>query len=203
MDRWERFNNFVYFMLKLAYINVLWILFTVLGLGIFGLFPATTAMFSLVHKVINGQKKMKIFSTFWKEYKSNFFKTNGMGLIFLFVVYFLYFDFMFLHVNSGKLQFLYPILILITVSTLLCLSFFFPVYIRFKLTFLQYFKQAFLIAITSPIEVIQLGLVAVGISTATYFLPGIIPLFPASVFAYFSLKICNKALEKIELKQAV
>lgn len=190
-------------MLKLAYINVLWILFTVLGLGIFGLFPATTAMFSLVHKVINGQKKMKIFSTFWKEYKSNFFKTNGMGLIFLFVVYFLYFDFMFLHVNSGKLQFLYPILILITVSTLLCLSFFFPVYIRFKLTFLQYFKQAFLIAITSPIEVIQLGLVAVGISTATYFLPGIIPLFPASVFAYFSLKICNKALEKIELKQAV
>lgn len=203
MDRWERFNNFVYFMLKLAYINVLWILFTVLGLGIFGLFPATTAMFSLVHKVTNGQKKMKIFSTFWKEYKSNFFKTNGMGLIFLFVVYFLYFDFMFLHVNSGKLQFLYPILILITVSTLLCLSFFFPVYIRFKLTFLQYFKQAFLIAITSPIEVIQLGLVAVGISTATYFLPGIIPLFPASVFAYFSLKICNKALEKIELKQAV
>lgn len=203
LERWEQFNKLVYLMLKLAYINALWILFTIVGLGVFGIFPATAAMFSLMPKLINKSDKIKIFPTFWAEYKSNFFKLNGIGLIFAAVIYFLYYDFTFLHINTGTFQFLYPILILITISTILTLLFFFPVFVHFKLKFFQYFKQALLIAITSPIEVIQIILVAVLVVVTTYFLPGIIPLFPGSVFAYVATKISFKAFDKIKVKKGI
>ncbi|WP_396954475.1 DUF624 domain-containing protein, partial [Niallia sp.] len=39
---------------KLMYVNALWMGCTFLGLGIFGFFPATAAMFSVVRKWIMG-----------------------------------------------------------------------------------------------------------------------------------------------------
>ncbi|MBO1911160.1 DUF624 domain-containing protein, partial [Microvirga sp. 3-52] len=62
---WESFNNIAHRMIELIYINILWILFTILGLGIFGIFPATVSMFTIVRKIIVKEEKFKIFNTFW------------------------------------------------------------------------------------------------------------------------------------------
>jgi uncharacterized membrane protein YesL len=75
------------------------------------------------------------------------------------------------------------------------------VYAYFNLNFLHYFKQAFLIAITSPLEVLTIALMA----GVTYFLlslfPGAIPLFSGSVFAYLATIISNRAFRRIEEKK--
>ncbi|WP_186668381.1 YesL family protein [Sporosarcina sp. BP05] len=203
MVGWDKFNRIAYRMIELAYINILWIVFTLIGLVAFGIFPATTAMFAVVRKLIKDEEKFKIFPTFWNSFRADFLKVNGLGLVFLTVSYFFYFDFYFLQQNSGMLQFLYPILIFILISGIVTFLFFFPVYAHFNLKFFQYIKQSFLIAITSPIEVIAIGATAIGIYFVTTFIPGIIPLFTGSVFAYVATLISFRAFARIERRNNV
>lgn len=201
MERWQTFNNIIYFILKLMYVNVLWILFTLVGLVAFGIFPATGAMFSTIKKITAEQEKTPIFRTFWKFYRKDFLVLNGHFFIFLVVYYFIYFDIQFLMANEGKLTFLYPIVLLISISFSITLLFFFPVFTHFKLSFLQYIKQAFLIAVTNVKELLFIFLSLVAIVVITYYLPGIILILPASVFAYVSTKFSKKAFEKIVVKK--
>lgn len=201
MIGWEKFNRISYRMIELAYINLLWIFFTLVGLIAFGFFPATAAMFAVVRKLIRDEEKFKILPTFWTLFRADFLKTNGFGLIFLVISYCFYFNFSFLQLNSGELQFLFPVLIFILISSIITLFFFFPVYVHFNLKFFQYLKQSFLIAITSPIEVITIGALAGSIYFVTTLFPGIIPLFTGSVFAYVATLISFRSFARIEKKK--
>ncbi|WP_318615594.1 YesL family protein [Sporosarcina sp. YIM B06819] len=203
MVGWEKFNRIAYKMIEVIYINVLWILFSAIGLGLFGIFPATAAMFIVVRKLINNEESIKIFPAYWTSFRSNFLQANGFGMIFLLIAYFFYFDFYFLQLNSGKLEFLYPVLIFILISGIVTLLFFFPVYAHFDLKFFQYFKQSLFISITSPIEVIAIGASAAIIFFVTTILPGIIPIFTGSVFAYAATFISIRAFARIERRQSI
>ncbi|MBO0600731.1 DUF624 domain-containing protein [Sporosarcina sp. E16_3] len=203
MIGWEKFNRIAHRMIALAYINGIWILFSLVGLIAFGIFPATTAMFAVVRKLIKDEEHFKIFPTFWTLFRTDFLTANGFGLVFLIVAYFFYFDFYFLQMNSGKFQFLFPVLIFVLISSILTLLFFFPVYAHFNLSFFQYIKQSFLIAITSPIEVIAIGASAGFIYMSAIVFPGIIPLFTGSVFSYLATLISFRAFARIEKRKNV
>ncbi|MGB5946593.1 YesL family protein [Paenisporosarcina sp.] len=200
---WDNFERVANRMIQLAYINVLWIFFTLVGLGIFGLSPSTTAMFGVVRKLIRKEVGIKIFPTFWSLFRQDFIKANGFGLILAAIAYFLYFDFTFIQLNNGRFDFLLPVIGFVLISCIATALFLFPVYAHFNLKFLHYIKQAFLIAITSPLEVLAIALLA----GVTYFLlslfPGAIPLFSGSVFAYFATIISIRAFRRIEDKKKI
>ncbi|MFB8735503.1 YesL family protein [Bacillus sp. SL00103] len=61
MSRMRRMCEWV---MRLAYTNLLWSLFTMLELGIFGLMPATTALFSVMRKWIQGHEQISVFRLF-------------------------------------------------------------------------------------------------------------------------------------------
>lgn len=199
---WDNFNLVATRILELAYINVLWILFTLVGLGVFGIFPSTTAMFGVVRKLIRKEGHVKIFSTFWTLFRQDFIKANGFGFILLAFAYFLYIDFTFIYLNDGQFGFLLPVIAFVFISCLATVLFLFPVYVHFNLKFFHYIKQSFLIAITSPIEVLSIALLAVAIYFSITLFPGAIPLFSGSVFAYFATIISLRAFKRIEAKQA-
>src|SRR5690606_14573692 len=117
---WEYFNTLAYKLLKVAYINVLWILFSIVGLGIFGLFPATTAMYAVTRKLIIGESNFNIFSVFWGYFKKDFLKANGFGLIIVITAFILYFDFMFV-VEKSNFQLLLPIFVFMLVAFIVTL----------------------------------------------------------------------------------
>lgn len=190
-------------MIKLAYINLLWIGFTIIGLGLFGLFPATTALFTIVRNWMRGEKTVGIFKTFWEIYRQDFFTSNGFSLLFVGVGYILYYDLLFLQLNSGKLQLLFPVLILILISYIITLLFFFPVFVHFDLKFFQYMKQSFLIAITSPFEIIQMIIAIAILSFIVSLLPGIIPLFTGSILAVAMTWISLRAFAKVERRKGI
>lgn len=50
--------------MRLAYVNFLWILFTLAGFIVFGFFPATIATFAVVRKWIFDTTDIPIFTTF-------------------------------------------------------------------------------------------------------------------------------------------
>lgn len=198
---WDNFNRVANRMIELAYINILWIFFTLAGLGVFGIFPATTAMFGVIRKRIGKEADVKIFPAFWTLFRQDFLKANGLGLILVAIAYFLYFDIIFIQLNNGEFDYLLPFIAFILISYIATSLFFFPVFVHFDLKFFHYIKQSFLIAITSPIEVVAIGAV-VGV---TYFLisifPGAIPLFLGSVIAYLTTLISLRAFRRIERKK--
>ena len=198
---WDNFNRVAIRMIELAYINVLWIFFTLVGLGIFGIFPATTAMFGVIHKLRGSIVDMKIFPTFWLLFRQDFLKANGFGLIFLIIAYLVYFDFKFVQLNNGQFNFLLPVLAFVLLSFTATALLFFPVYAQFNLRFFSYFKQSFLIAVTSPFEVLAIALLLAIICFILGILPGAIPLFSGSVFAYFATLISYRAFRRIERKK--
>ncbi|MFJ7826011.1 YesL family protein [Psychrobacillus sp. NPDC096623] len=197
---WENFSTLAYKIMTLAYINLLWILFSIVGLGILGLFPATTAMYAITRKLIIGETNFNIFSVFWGNFKKDFLKANGFGLITAITVYILYFDFMFV-VQKNDFQFLLPIFLFILIAFLATLIFLFPVYTHFNLRFYQYIRQSFFIAITSPIELVLISASAIVIYFLLTLFPGAIPLFSGSIFAYISTFLSFRAFERIEKKK--
>ncbi|WP_062047605.1 YesL family protein [Bacillus sp. JCM 19034] len=64
---------------KLVYLNFLWVIFSILGLGLFGFFPAMAATFSVVHQWMNKNTDMSLFKEFWRAYKMYFIKSNVLG----------------------------------------------------------------------------------------------------------------------------
>ncbi len=46
---------------KIAYLNLLWLGFTLLGLIIFGIFPATAATFTVARKWVTGYPDVAIY----------------------------------------------------------------------------------------------------------------------------------------------
>src|SRR5690625_1995366 len=54
---------------KFAYVNILWFVFTLLSLIIFGFMPATVALFSVTRKWVMGDMDVPVFSTFWGTYR--------------------------------------------------------------------------------------------------------------------------------------
>jgi uncharacterized membrane protein YesL len=198
---WDRFNTIVYGMLKLAYLNLLWILFTFTGLVMFGLFPATIAMFTIVRKWLHREDEVPVFHTFWAVYKKEFIQSNGYSLLFIGIGYILYYDFTFISLNSGRLTFLVPVLVLILIGYIITLLFFFPVYVHFDLPFFKTLKQTLLIALTSPFEAIQILVASSLLYGAASLLPGTIPLFTGSVLSLAVMWISLRAFEKVEKRK--
>ena len=60
----EKFYAITEYVMQLAYINLLWILFTLLGFGIFGLFPSTAALFAVTNEWVTEQKNRKCSARF-------------------------------------------------------------------------------------------------------------------------------------------
>ena len=57
---------------RLAYSNVLWLLFMTLGLFVFGAVPSTVAMFAIIRKWIKGETEFPVLSFFGKSIKKSF-----------------------------------------------------------------------------------------------------------------------------------
>ena len=78
--------------IKLIYLNILWILFFVLGLGIFGFMPATASVTSILRKWMNKEEIPSLIKEFWKQYKESFLTSNIIGIVFFVIGYILYLD---------------------------------------------------------------------------------------------------------------
>src|SRR5699024_1406308 len=78
---------------KFMYLHLLWLGFTVLGLGLFGIWPATSAVFSVMQKWIEKDGDTNIFQNFKKIYKKEFKKSTILGLVIIAMGAFFYVDF--------------------------------------------------------------------------------------------------------------
>lgn len=194
------YYSFAIWISRLAYLNILWILFTVLGLVVFGLSPATTAMFAITRKWVIGDKDIPIFKTFWETYKKEFLRSNAIGLILFLAIYLLSIEFQILRSVEETSYFIasYAVLVMFLVLAIM-IVYLFPIFVHFKLRFIDYFKWPVIIGILHPILTVFLLVAVGGLNLLTIiFLPGLLFFLNASITAYIITWGVAKTFDKYE-----
>lgn len=190
--------------MKLAYINLLWLLFTFAGVVIFGLMPATIALFTIVRQWLEKEGDLSVFKTFFTVFKREFFKANFIGLILAIVGYVLYIDFVYLGVVHGYVHtFLATALVFISLWFAAMVMFIIPVYVHYDLPLLKYFNYAFIISLINPHIVIFMGLLIALTYRLFARIPGLTLFFFASTMATIMMWCALLAFRRMEKKKQV
>jgi uncharacterized membrane protein YesL len=183
---------------RLAYINLLWLLFMILGLFVLGAAPATVAMFTLIRKWIMGESDLSVFTTYWETYKKEFWKANSLGFILAGIGIILYLDWRLISSLQGSL---YPILMGCLIGVvflfLVITLFIFPVYVQYEYKTLQYIKTAFLLGISYPLYTMVMISAAICVSAISIFFNGVGLLFFGSGLSLALMYISNLLFVKI------
>ncbi|MEH7118992.1 DUF624 domain-containing protein [Neobacillus vireti] len=180
---------------KLFYINLLWILFTLAGLIIAGVFPATASMYTVI-KDYQAGKNVSAFRLFKKVYKEEFSKANQLGFILLLIPVIFYTDWLFTSYLSGTMEMLAKGILLGSACLYgITLLYVFPVYLLNRKVFTS-MKMAFLIGITYPLNTLMMLSSIASLFFLVVFLPMAGYLFLASglacIVTFFSLRIFQK-----------
>ena len=189
--------------MRLAYVNLLWFSFTLLGGIIFGIMPATITLFAITRKwEMDKEEDFPIFKTFWESYRKNFMKANLLG-VFLFIVWgtvVLYYAYLDVLPNN-----LFIIFQIIFYSIVLIVGFIFvfifPVFVHYNLSLKQYFINSFVIAMSFPhYTILMVFIISVSI-IVFQFVPILAVFFGVSLNVFLLMKISFNAFTKITLKQ--
>lgn len=185
---------------NLFLLNILWLLFSLLGLFVLGIFPATVALFAVMRKLIMSTENVSILKLFWITFKVEFFKANIIGYIFFIVGILLYIDLRVLQqLDTNFFNLLMTIITyIIGLIYLLTLLHVFPVFVHFNLKTREYIKYAFILSIGRPLQsllmIIVLGIVIVLLIQV----PGLIPVFGGSLISLIIMKISSGSFPEID-----
>ncbi|MCM2676283.1 YesL family protein [Alkalicoccobacillus plakortidis] len=196
---WGSFYRISTVIYKLAYVNFLWLLFTIVGLVAFGLMPATISLFTVCKKWMQGSLDIPVFQTFWSNYKTEFLKSNGLGFGLLLVGFLIYWN---LTLFTG-MEWTYVVIrysmISLGIAYAIMVIFLFPTYVSFEVAGLDRIKTSLALAFGHPhfLILILVGLYALQALFMT--VPGLILFFGAAVPALFLMwifKLVHHSLER-------
>ncbi|OCA85997.1 hypothetical protein A8F94_14220 [Bacillus sp. FJAT-27225] len=192
-----------YWIPRLFYLNLLWVLSILLGGVVLGVFPSFVAILSISRKWIE-EKDVNISRLFWKAYFGDFLKSNVIGWIFIGALYVLYIDFQYIqNLNSGVISILmYVGLITISILAISSLIYVFPVIAQHKLKVFQTVKYSCFIGLANPLYSLTLGIIIYfGISLLND-LP-ILILFIGSVFGYIWMWFAKRSIDNVLNKPSI
>jgi len=194
--------NVVEWITRFAYLNVLWVLFTLLGGVIVGFFPSTTSMFAIVREWLKGDTDIPLFKTFWKHYRSEFFKSNLLGIFVTLFIGIIALDIFYIQSNDNDLlTWTYLPLFAFMLLFIMFLFYLFPSFVHFNLTLGQVIKNSFFIMLINPITTLLIFLCLLPFFYLISLLPAIGFIFGGSVYAFISMRFSLYAFQKISDKQ--
>ena len=197
----EKIYVFCDWIMKLAYLNVLWIIFSLMGMVVFGMAPATVSVFVLIRKWLQ-KESVPIFKTFYFNYKKEFLQSNKLFLLFILPAIALYLDFKLLLVSSLLAQILLFLpLLLVSISMMITVLYIFPVYVHYQLKTLEYVKQAFIIALLNIHHTVLFILAIALLSFMFTLFPGVFVFLGIPIIATMLMWGATKSFLRVERKQ--
>lgn len=182
---------------RFAYLNVLWVAFTLLGIVFLGLFPATTAMFSVCRKWLRGHTDVPVFRTFWEYYRKDFVKSNLMGVFVWLIAALIAADiFYLLTLDAAQLGWTSIPLFAFMLLVLLFLFYLFPTFVHYDIKVPQVLKNSFLLMLINPIHSLLILFCLVPLFLIMQALPALAFIFGASSYAFITMWISLNAFNK-------
>ena len=187
-----------------VYLQLLWLFSTLLGLVVFGFFPALYSTHVVMSRFVKGDRQFSIFKVFAASYRQHFFTANGYGLLFVFGVYLLTFNFNYLKVVSGLEHTLLSTcwvmgLVLFTVVSL----YLFPTRILTEVKGKALIKNSLILALGAPLSFILLIVSIMALGFALYMVPGLIPFLSVTPFSFLVMGQLYTVVNRMIRKQAV
>lgn len=194
-------NSFLDWVTRIALLNVLWIVFTILGLGFLGLFPSFSATFTIARKWVNGETDIPVVKTFWQYYKKDFVKSNLLGYLLSVVGYVLYLDFVFLTVSPSKAVYLLTIpFVLIAFIFTLTLLYVFPVFVYYDMKLFQVLKSSFFMMLLNPLQTLIMIIGCLGLGVILWAFQGLAIFFGPAIFAMIIMMPAHRAFQRVKDK---
>ncbi|WP_042477364.1 YesL family protein [Bacillus ndiopicus] len=171
----------------LAVLQLLWIGLTIVGFGLFGITPATIAMFTVLRKRLQGEDDLKYLTkTYWKTYKQEFIASNKIGLIILVVGYFLTINFQIISSMRGTVGLLlFTVFITFSILYVIMVLNIFQIYAHYELPFTRYFAVSIVFSISYPLQMIGSAIGLAILYRIFTWVPGLLPFFGISITALF------------------
>jgi uncharacterized membrane protein YesL len=202
------FNKISIGIMRVVYLNILWILFSLVGLILFGVGPSFIALFIVLRKMIRKDNQTSIFSAYFSAFKSNFLKGNLFFYFYSLLACILYFDLRYFGQIDGILyDFVTSVFFIFSFLLFLAFCYIGPAFSHYKMSLFEYIKVSFIMPFIIPLEsfFILLGLILCIILFTI--LPGLLPFLcislPAFVITIVSLKGFNRWSKRMGLDKQI
>ncbi|MGN8647452.1 YesL family protein [Gracilibacillus sp. HCP3S3_G5_1] len=186
----------------IMYLNLLWIVMSIAGLVVLGIFPATMALVITIREWCVQEDDISFNKTFFKAYKNNFVKANVIGYVLTVVGYILLIDFQWIIQHTSSFQSFFIVLfIVIGIIFAITLLYIFPTSAHFDLNIRQTFKHAIVLGIFSPFISIAMLVTLFLLQYLWRFIPGLLPVVGISFTFYLITRLALFAFESFEIRQ--
>lgn len=161
----EKFTRVCNWLIDLVVLNLLWIIFTLVGGIIFGIAPASSATCSIIRNKINREEKMNVIRQFVKYYFSSFVEMNKVMILLYMLIFISHFYCVMLIKFNPIFSYIF---IVIFLWMLLSFCYFISLYSNYKMTIVKYIKTSVLI-VFFKIRYTLLLLLSFGILALIYY----------------------------------
>ncbi|QDG68210.1 DUF624 domain-containing protein [Pseudarthrobacter sp. NIBRBAC000502772] len=179
-------------LLWIACLNMLWIIFTLLGLGVLGAGPATAAAQILVRRRARGEAA-PLLKSFTREYFANFVRANALALSVMAVAVALAMNW---NYSSGAGDLMSRLVAAGTFVGAIFLAgvvcYLFPMYARYELPLGQYLMICSRFTVRHLAGTVILLFLTAAAVYASRALPGLIPFFSIGAWLYVTGWLCDR-----------
>lgn len=185
---------------RIVSINLCWIAFTVLGLGIFGFFPSSIALFTIVRKWLRKETDVSVWKTFSQVYFKEWKRTNGIALVYYAIGIFLFIDLrIVMEFMTGALStFMLVFFCVLFLFLFLAIGYFFALYTHFELPVKDYIKQSFIFSVTSITSTLWIGAGLFVVGFLLFKVPGLLLFISGVAPAYWIMTVCMSRFQQLE-----
>lgn len=181
---------------RFAYLNLLWIGFTLIGLGVVGFFPSTIAMFAITRDWLKGKTDFPIFRKFWSYYKQDFMKSNLLGVVIIMLGLIVAIDIYYITMTETMRWINIP-LFAFMILILLFLFYLFPAFVHFDVNLIPLLKNAFLIMLISPIHSLLILISLGSLFLTVRLIPALAFIFGGSIYSFITMWLALHAFNKV------
>ncbi|PAE17021.1 hypothetical protein CHH91_07225 [Virgibacillus sp. 7505] len=200
----NRFSSSLYqlfeWITRFAYLNVLWILFTIAGGFIFGFFPSTIAMFTIIRDWLKGESGSALFPSFWTYFRREFWKSNRLGVFVTGLSIIIVIDFWYMRILTTSLTWTHIPLLVFILFSLLLLFYLFPTFVHYDSGVRTIIRNAFLIMLIHPLHTLLILICLASLTMIMYVLPSLAFLFGGSSYAFITMWLSLHAFTSMRKK---
>lgn len=190
----EKFNRFFEWVMNLALLNFLWILFS---LPVITVFAASAGLCRVIQLHRSEMDREGVVSLYWKSFVRQLLPATGLGLIMMLLLLIVISNFMFANQFAGN-AWLYAALmgwsIFVGSVFISLLLFIFPVLALQEQGVAAAVKTAFLHGLQKLPHSIAMAAMLAGILLAYYFIPVFIPIIGFSLLAFLIVGYTDKSI---------
>jgi uncharacterized membrane protein YesL len=149
-----------------------------------------------------GEGDIPIFRTFWTTYKSEFLRSNGLGLLIAIVSGIIVLDLVFMkNLGNGFTNAIQIPLYMFMFAVVMTTFYLFPIYVHYELKLIQMIKNSFFMMLINPLENLVMIAGIAAMSFVVKFIPGLGFFFGGSLCAAIIMASGYLAFSKVDKKK--